>query len=70
MADHVQSEQQEAAALCFSCQYFFITHEKKFPYGCRHVGFKSRLMPSAEMLKISRIECQFFAEKTRLQTER
>jgi hypothetical protein len=70
MTGPVQSEQQETTALCLACRYFFITHDKNFPYGCSHVGFKSRLMPWVEMFKNSGIECQFFAEKTRPQTER
>lgn len=69
MTGPAQSEQQGTTALCLSCRYFFITHDKNFPYGYSHVGFKSRLMPSAEMFKNSGIECQLFAEKTRRQTE-
>ena len=70
MAGPAQSEQQETKALCLSCRYFFITYDKNFPYGCHHVGFKSRLIPSVEMFKASGIACQLFAEKTRLKTKR
>jgi len=56
-------QEQETEINCFSCSHFFITHDADFPYGCRAVGFKSRLMPSQEMLNHSDMECQFFTEK-------
>ncbi|MBA4394298.1 MAG: uracil-DNA glycosylase [Desulfobacca sp.] len=48
---------------CFSCKHFLITYDAHFPYGCRAVGFKSRLMPSKEMFVHSGLDCQLFAEK-------
>ncbi|MEJ2032308.1 MAG: uracil-DNA glycosylase, partial [Deltaproteobacteria bacterium] len=30
---------------CFSCVYFYITHESAHPYGCRTMGFKSAQLP-------------------------
>ncbi len=48
---------------CFSCGHFFITHDKKFPYGCGAMGFKSRTIPSREVYASSGIECQFFVPK-------
>ncbi|HBL24486.1 MAG TPA: uracil-DNA glycosylase [Deltaproteobacteria bacterium] len=50
---------------CFSCIHFHITHDKGFPYGCKAMGFKSRLIPSREVLLSSGIECQMFAPKKR-----
>jgi len=50
---------------CFACRHFFITHDPKFPYGCRAVGFKSRWMPSREMYINSGIDCQFFSAKSK-----
>jgi hypothetical protein len=48
---------------CYVCRHFYITYDPKFPYACRVAGFKSRLMPSQEMVNSSGIECQFFTEK-------
>jgi hypothetical protein len=48
---------------CFSCRHFHITYDPAFPYGCRAARFKSRLMPSAEMVANSGLECQLFEEK-------
>lgn len=50
---------------CFSCSHFYITYEKGFPYGCRAMGFKSRLIPSREVYESSGKECQFFSKKER-----
>lgn len=54
---------------CYACRHFYITYEPKFPYGCRAVGFKSRLMPSQEMVNNSGIECQLFTEKDKSQKD-
>ncbi len=50
---------------CRACRHFYITHERAFPYGCRVVGFKSRLMPSIEVYMNSGIACQLFQEKAK-----
>ena len=34
---------------CHSCNHFFITHEKEFPYGCRAIDFKSVRLPSIDV---------------------
>jgi len=48
---------------CFACVHFWITHDRDFPYGCKAAGFKSKFMPSKEMLVNSGMVCQFFQEK-------
>lgn len=50
---------------CFACRHFLITHNPRFPYGCRAVGFKSRLLPSQEMYRNSGLTCQLFEQKDR-----
>ena len=54
---------QGRAIDCFSCRFFFITYEQRFPYGCRAARFKSSRMPSREMFANSGMDCQFFAGK-------
>jgi hypothetical protein len=56
-------EKQGTEINCFSCQHFYITYDKSFPYGCRAAGFKSRLLPSKEMYVNSGMDCLLFAEK-------
>jgi hypothetical protein len=58
-----RKKERETVINCFSCQHFYITYDAQFPYGCRTVGFKSRLLPSKEMYANSGMDCQFFADK-------
>ncbi|MEN6473681.1 MAG: uracil-DNA glycosylase [Syntrophaceae bacterium] len=48
---------------CLACRHFFITYNPRFPYGCRAVGFKSRLLPAQEMYRNSGFQCQLFEDK-------
>ncbi|NPA16769.1 MAG: uracil-DNA glycosylase [Aquificae bacterium] len=48
---------------CYKCEYFYITWDKNFPYGCKSFGFKSRLLPSVEVKKASGRECLSFKPK-------
>jgi hypothetical protein len=48
---------------CLKCENFYVTWEKKFPNGCRAYGFKTKHMPSMDVLSSSGVECQLFKEK-------
>ncbi|ADR18368.1 hypothetical protein Calni_0455 [Calditerrivibrio nitroreducens DSM 19672] len=50
---------------CFECQYLAITWDKNFPYACKRLGFKSKLLPSLQVKKDSKMECQFFEKKVK-----
>lgn len=50
---------------CFSCEYFYITYDKKYPYGCRIIGFKSVRMPSVDVFVNSDMACGLFCQKER-----
>jgi hypothetical protein len=54
---------------CFSCEYFYITYERKYPYGCRIIGFKSARMPSADVYATSDMQCGLFLQKEKKQKE-
>jgi hypothetical protein len=54
---------------CFSCESFYITYDKKYPYGCRIIGFKSIRMPSADVYANSDMECGLFRQKEKKQKE-
>ena len=58
-----EQKNQQTEINCFTCRHFYITYDPHFPYGCRAVGFKSRLMPAKEMYLNSGIECLLFEEK-------
>ncbi len=48
---------------CRKCRYFYITWDKKFPYGCKAIGFKSPKLPSIEVKLTSGIDCTKFKPK-------
>ena len=50
---------------CFFCEHFFITYERKYPYGCRAIGFKSARMPSVDVYSNSEMDCALFIRKER-----
>ncbi len=54
--------------LCVGCAYFYITWEKKFPYGCKAMKFKSKQYPSNVVFESSGMECQLFKPKKKKTT--
>jgi hypothetical protein len=49
---------------CFQCRHFYITWQRSFPYGCRALSFKSKLMPSFEVFSASGSDCLHYEKKT------
>lgn len=39
------------------CAHHVITHDAKFPYACKALGFKSRHLPLREVLRASGAAC-------------
>lgn len=48
---------------CRRCNHFKVTWEKDRPYSCKIFGFKSKRMPSVEVLLSSGTECLKFSQK-------
>jgi hypothetical protein len=48
---------------CNACAHYFITWNKKFPYGCGAMKFMSSKLPSADVLEIEGHECFLFEHK-------
>ena len=48
---------------CFKCEHFYITWDKRFPYGCRAMGFKTANIPSGDVCRASGEECLWFRHK-------
>jgi hypothetical protein len=48
---------------CWQCRSFAITWDIKNPYGCNLMGFKSRLLPSIEVLRADGHVCRGFISK-------
>ncbi len=48
---------------CKNCSKFYITHQKKFPYGCRGFGIISKNIPYTQVKLISGTNCALFSKK-------
>jgi hypothetical protein len=48
---------------CRRCRHYYITWDKKFPYGCRAAGFKTARTPSDDMFTVSGKPCLAFEKK-------
>jgi hypothetical protein len=51
---------------CWKCKYFKITHEVKHPYSCDAMRFKSKLLPSIEVIQAHGSPCLSFELKPRI----
>lgn len=47
--------------ICIKCVHYFITYEIARPYGCRAMGFKSKINPARVVFESSGFECRLFA---------
>lgn len=50
---------------CNSCRYFYITWDKKHPYGCRAMGIISAKPPSINVLEIEGRDCLSFERENK-----
>ena len=48
---------------CWSCAFFSITWDPKFPYGCDLMGFKSKITPCLDVVRLDGKKCVGFVEK-------
>lgn len=48
---------------CRRCAHYYITHNVKFLYGCRALGFRSRRLPMYEVIEASGAACLAFTPK-------
>ncbi len=48
---------------CIKCEYYYITWDKVFPYGCKAMGFKSYKTPASVVWEASGRVCMAFTEK-------
>ncbi len=49
--------------ICYDCEYYYITWDKKFPKGCKGFGFKSVRMPCDEVKDSSGEVCKMHRPK-------
>ena len=48
---------------CNRCTGYFITHDPAMPYGCRHMGFRSKRKPCLVVFEASGEQCLRFEPK-------
>ena len=48
---------------CKRCSYYYVTWDKNQPHGCKAFGFKSKAIPSIEVLKNSAKPCTYYKQK-------
>jgi hypothetical protein len=48
---------------CYKCKFFYVTWDNSFPYGCKAMGFKGRLIPSLMVFQASGESCLAFEAK-------
>ena len=48
---------------CWDCRYLAITWDLRLPYGCKFMGFRSKVIPSLEVLRMDGRFCGAFSPK-------
>ena len=48
---------------CRFCRHYYITHDVRFPYGCRAMDFKSKRLPLQDVRDATGRDCQTFSPK-------
>ena len=48
---------------CWECRYLAITWDLRMPYGCKLMGFRSKVIPSLEVLRTDGRFCGGFSPK-------
>ncbi len=48
---------------CAKCTYYFVTHQKDRPWGCKKFGFKSKILPNFVVRNITGMKCAYYSPK-------
>ena len=48
---------------CWECRYMAVTWDVRMPYGCKLMGFRSKVVPSLEVLRTDGRFCGGFSPK-------
>ena len=49
---------------CWQCRFFAVSWDPSRPYACQLMGFKSKVLPSIEVLRADGDRCRGFMAKT------
>ena len=55
---------------CAECAHYYITHDVRFPYGCRVLDFKSKRKPHLDVLDASGKPCMAFETRHEIRLKR
>ena len=58
-----QPTPEKTGVNCWQCRHFAVSWDPRLPYLCKLLGFKSRSVPSVEVLRLDGRACQGFAAK-------
>jgi hypothetical protein len=62
-AQEFSKEEPNRGPNCWECRYLMITWDVRTPYGCKLMGFRSRYIPSLEVLRTDGRFCGGFVAK-------
>jgi len=62
-SDWIISDTDTKGPDCWKCQFLKITYMPATPYGCTLMGFRSKWLPSLEVLRADGQFCQGFIAK-------
>jgi hypothetical protein len=48
---------------CWNCRFFGVSHIPANPYVCRAMGFRTKMLPSLEVLRVDGQFCRSFEAK-------
>ncbi len=55
---------ETGAPNCWQCRHFSVSWDPNLPYACRLMGFKSRITPALEVLRVDGTRCRGFMLKS------
>jgi len=59
-----------AKVICSNCVFFFVTHDKNRPWGCKKFSFKSKTLPNQSILMSTGMECAYHTMKKTVLTSK
>ena len=63
LKDAVPHRSGQEVPNCWQCHHFAISWDPARPYSCRLMGFKTRVQPSLEVLRVDGERCRGFVLK-------
>ena len=53
------SEDVKNHVRCHGCAHYFVTYDRKRPYGCAKFGFKTKSLPSQVVIESTGMQCAY-----------